>query len=80
MDPKTVSITSVTIINTLSFRSMYIQKMTEIEIYHDFTHCNHCIPNKIINLKNRKHIFQILRKQARAAAGCFYVKVDVRIS
>ena len=37
--------------------------MTEIEIYHDFTHCNHYIPIKIINLKNhRQYIFQILRK------------------
>ena len=42
--------------------------MTEIEIYHDFTHCNHYIPNKIINLKNHKqYIFQILWKQASAA-------------
>ena len=59
MDPETVSITSVTKINDLSFRTVY-PKMTEIKIYHDFTHCNHCIPNKIINLKNHKqYIFQI---------------------
>ena len=25
--------------------------MLEIEIYHDFTHCNHCIPYKITYLK-----------------------------
>ena len=38
--------------------------MTEIEIYHDFTHCNHYIPNKIINLKNhKKYIFHILREK-----------------
>ena len=36
--------------------------MTEIEIYHDFTHCNHYIPNKIINLKNTGNIIHILRK------------------
>ena len=37
--------------------------MTEIEIYHGFTHCNHYIPDEIINLKNYKqYIFQILRK------------------
>ena len=51
MDPKAVSITSVTIINTLSFRSNVYPNMTEIEIYHDFTRCNHYIPNKKISLK-----------------------------
>ena len=38
--------------------------MSEIEIYHDFTNCNHYIPNKIINIKNHKqYIFQILSKK-----------------
>ena len=29
----------------------------EIQIYHDFTHCNHYIPNKIINLKKLQAIY-----------------------
>ena len=60
MDPKSVSITSVSIINTLTIRTMYL-KMMEIEIYHDFTHCTSLIPYNKINPKNHKqYIFQIL--------------------
>ena len=68
MDTKTVSITSVTIINTLSFRSMYIRrwwKSKHIMILHIV---HHYIPYNKINPKNQKqYIFQILSKQARVA-------------
>ena len=30
--------------------------MMEIVIYHDFTHCNHYIPNRTINLKKPQAI------------------------
>ena len=31
--------------------------MTEIEIYHDFTHCNHYIPHNKINLKKPQALY-----------------------
>ena len=48
MDPKTVSITSVTII--ILFHLYLCISEDEIEIYHDFPPCNHYIPNKIIKI------------------------------
>ena len=37
--------------------------MTEIEIYQDFTHSNHYIPNKIINLKTTSNIYSDFKEK-----------------
>ena len=64
MDPKTVSITSVTIINTLSFTTMYIRRWWKSK-YIMISHIvNHYIPyNKLIKKNHKQYIFEILSKK-----------------
>ena len=60
MDPKTVSITSVTIINTLSFRTMYIQRWWKSKYIMILHIVHHYIPYNKIKAKNhKKYIFKI---------------------
>ena len=62
MDPRTVSITSVTI-NTLSFRTMYIRRWWKSKYFMIFFIVNHYLSDNKIKAKNHKqYIFHILSK------------------
>ena len=76
MDPKTVSITSITIINTHSFRTIYIRRWRKSKYIMNLHIVHHYIPyNKTKTKSHKQYIFQIFSNLTKKSHFGIFLKM-----